>query len=307
MMNLSDINFWKQKLVEFLKETLDLSQNSDVQIKKFPNIQLRFEHSPKIGLNTKLVSGGFEIVFTDAFFERLNWLHTEILNNLECEKARDDNITEVKNAAFQSDNTKIDFDIIMYISSLAVLLHELGHILNGHLGYLNSRNNISEHVLEMDADAFALTQLMDKFKNMENRFLVVQGILLGLGMPQIINMTEDIRGVVVNNETHYDMETRILGAYQLAMDFEECRLNNLVIPFIEFLPLIDTVMSKFLMEQGTPISDKRLFDGANIDEMTKQINDDNHRWLQTIRLELESFAYIPLYDKNTWSNKQENG
>ncbi|UHA72047.1 hypothetical protein [Paenibacillus sp. 481] len=46
-----------------------------------------------------------------------------------------------------------------------VILHELGHLLNGHVGLINSGieelQEIDFHTLEMDADAFAISQLID--------------------------------------------------------------------------------------------------------------------------------------------------
>lgn len=80
---------------------------------------------------------------------------------------------------YNKKRAKVFSQIILINASDIVINHELGHIMNGHLAYIDSKNigeasflfmncekneiqPMESQVLEMDADAFAATRVMDK-------------------------------------------------------------------------------------------------------------------------------------------------
>jgi len=89
------------------------------------------------------------------------------------------------------------FDIMFDISVKAILFHEIGHIINGHLDFLyNERNkkdlhlNVSKNnltplesqALEMDADAFSATAIIniftykDNIDNMNKKYNLIKSV-----------------------------------------------------------------------------------------------------------------------------------
>lgn len=303
MINSNNIERWHHVLEHQLKKYMCYLCKEKSQV---PVINLIFDPSKKIKLCAKPVTGNcFEIVISDGLIEKFNYLHEEILLKLE-PNTTDQNLINKKNVVYKDENSKIRFEEIMLMSLSFVLYHELGHILNGHSKYLNSVENEvpvkDRRVMEMDADAFATTQLISLTKSMNDKFSVYQAILLGSIMPIVLTLITDKRGEQSNKissgkSVHYDTQTRLLHVYLVIENYNQQFLNNNVDDFNFFTPLIDIIITEFLEVQTTPISNNLLFDQVDIDDCKKTIQSDNEYWLNTLETKLEGYAYIPLYNE----------
>ncbi|HCM89204.1 hypothetical protein EFN64_08285 [Leuconostoc citreum] len=305
-LNSNNIEGWhhllEQQLEKYISGFRDFSKNKS----QLPVINLIFDPSKKIILFTKFVTDNcFEIVISDGLIEKFNYLHEEILLKLE-PNITDPNLINKKNIVYKDENSKIHFEEIMLMSLCFVLYHELGHILNGHLNYsISVENTVSvknQRVMEMDADAFATTQLVSLTQTSNDKFSVYQAILLGSIMPIVLTFITDKREEQYNKissgkSVHYDTQTRILHVYLVIKSYNQQVLNNIVDDFNFFTPLIDIIITEFLEAQTTPISNNLLFDQVDIDDCKKTIQSDNEYWLNTLEPQLEGYAYILLYNE----------
>lgn len=305
-LNSNNIEGWHQILEKQLEKYMD-TFGKNTKKTKIPDIKLIFVSSKQIILFSKFLPDGdcFEIVISDGLFEKFNYLQEDILFKLE-PNTTDTNLIDKKNIVFRANTSKIHFEEIMLLSLDFVLYHELGHILNGHLNYsISVKNKISvtnQRVMEMDADAFATTQLMSLTSNYHDRFSICQTILLGSIMPIVLTFIKDKRDeeydkISNENSVHYGMQTRILHVYLVIKSYNREFSHNTVDAFTFFTPLIDKIISEFLEAQTTPVSNHLLFDQVNIDNCQQYIQSDTKYWLNTLEPQLEKYAYIPLYNE----------
>lgn len=145
------------------------------------NIKYKVQNNMKFGAKSSINKGKYEFTVNSEVFKSIdNVVFTLLEGELEENKnIREDFYRKISlGEEYNRKKAKVFSQLILIFASNIVINHELGHIMNGHLGYLASRDideasflfmnseenkiePIESQVLEMDADAFAATRVID--------------------------------------------------------------------------------------------------------------------------------------------------
>lgn len=151
--------------------------------KKELNMDIKYwvENNMKFEAKSSINQGKYKFSVNSEVFKGIdNVVFTLLEGNLEENKEIREEFYKMISLEeeYNREVAKVFSQLILTYASNIVINHELGHIMNGHLGYLASRNiskasflfmnseknkidSIESQVLEMDADAFAAARVID--------------------------------------------------------------------------------------------------------------------------------------------------
>jgi len=211
-----------------------------------------------------------------------------------------------------------------YLSMFAVkfiILHELGHHINGHLLYLEKYYGINEwytkqtnrnipdlliKTLEMDADAFAISQLVREFKEMVindkkiNALNIPNEVKLGLLIFSLHNLFILLgEGFETQNYSNKYMSIKSRYLHNIS-----CLKTNLEIQYFEFIDNINFIdvtsyylkMSETLYFKVFKINNQLIDDLEQIIEEYNDFDEIKNTW-NLIFDDLTKFARVPLSSK----------
>ncbi|MCC0697236.1 hypothetical protein [Clostridioides sp. ES-S-0048-02] len=170
-----------------LKSTYKTFTDTDLDI----DIKYWVNNDISIGGRSSFDGKNYLLSINKGVFKEIDSIFYTLLESEleENQKTREDFYQKVsfEFGDYDRQRAKIYSEILITLSIDIIIFHELGHIMDGHLGYLNELksgctaylnnsvsndvDNLVNQILEMDADSFAATRIIDAIiydKNIDN-------------------------------------------------------------------------------------------------------------------------------------------
>lgn len=173
-----------QQAFERVKDAYRQNRNEELSI----HVDYWIENNMQFGARSSMNKDKYKFSVNSEVFKRIDDLLYTLLEGTLIEN------TEVREKfykivslgdCYNRERAKVYSQLLFVYASEIIINHELGHILNGHLAYIADENNMSEsllfmnsednnlnpiesQILEMDADAFSASRMIDVITFDEN-------------------------------------------------------------------------------------------------------------------------------------------